>query len=78
MWDLFDFNNDGKTSLFEKVVGLELLENTSQGEETAIVGNESDDELEEDDPDEYDEDDEEFDDEDTDLFDEDANDYENI
>ena len=57
MWDLFDFDGDGKTSLFEKVVGLELLENTSQGEETAIVGNESDDELDEDDPDEYDEDD---------------------
>ena len=58
MWKLFDFNNDGKTSLFEKVVGLELLESTFQGEDTAIVGSDSDDdELDEDDPDEYDEDD---------------------
>ena len=79
MWDLFDFDGDGKASLLEKVVGLELLESTSQGEDTVIVGSKpDDDELEEDDPDEYDEDDEEFDDEDTDLFDEDANDYENI
>lgn len=79
MWDLFDFDSDGKASLFEKVVGLELLESTSQGEDTVIVGSKpDDDELEEDDPDEYDEDDEEFDDEDTDLFDEAANDYENI
>ena len=69
MWKLFDFNNDGKTSLFEKVVGLELLESTSQGEDTAIVSSDSDDdELDEDDPDEYDEDDDEvFDDEDDDY-----------
>ena len=26
MWDLFDFNSDDKTSLFEKVVGIELLD----------------------------------------------------
>ena len=79
MWDHFDFDGDGKTSLFEKVVGLELLESTSQGEDTATLGSESDeDELDEDDPDEYDEDDEDFDDEDTDLLDEDANDNENI
>ena len=58
MWDHFDFDGDGKTSLFEKVVGLELLESTSQGEDTATLGSESDDdELDEDDPDEYDEDD---------------------
>ena len=58
MWDLFDFDGNGKTSLFEKVVGLELLESTSQGEDTAALGKESDDdELDEDDPDEYDEDD---------------------
>ena len=69
MWDLFDFDGDGKASLFEKVVGLELLESTSQGEDTAIVGSDSDDdELDEDDPDEYDEDDDEvFDDEDDDY-----------
>ena len=79
MWDLFDFDGDGKTSLFEKVVGVELLESTSQGEDTATLGSESDDdELDEDDPNEYDEDDEDFDDEDTDLLDEDANDNENI
>ena len=58
MWDLFDFDGDGKTSLLEKVVGVELLESTSQGEDTATLGSESDDdELDEDDPDEYDEDD---------------------
>lgn len=58
MWDLFDFDGNGKTSLFEKVVGVELLESTSQGEDTARLGSESDDdELDEDDPDEYDEDD---------------------
>ena len=58
MWDLFDFDGNGKTSLFEKVVGVELLESTSQGEDTATLGSESDDdELDEDDPDEYDEDD---------------------
>jgi len=69
MWDLFDFDGNGKTSLFEKVVGLELLESTSQGEDTAALGKESDDdELDEDDPDEYDEDDDEvFDDEDDDY-----------
>ena len=58
MWDLFDFDGNGKTSLFEKVVGVELLESTSQGEVAATLGSESDDdELDEDDPDEYDEDD---------------------
>ena len=75
MWDLFDFDGDGKTSLFEKVVGLGLLENTSQGEDTAIVGNESeDDELDEDDPDEYDEDDIDDDDSGDDDF-EDEDDF---
>jgi len=58
MWNLFDFNGDGKTSLFEKVVGLELLESTSQGEDTASVDNDSDDELDGYDSDELDEDDE--------------------
>ena len=58
MWDLFDFDGDGKTSLFEKVVGLELLESTSQGEDTAIVGSESgNNELDEYDSDELDVDD---------------------
>jgi len=69
MWDLFDFDGNGKTSPFAKAVGVELLESTSQGEDTATLGSESDDdELDEDDPDEYDEDDDEvFDDEDDDY-----------
>ena len=75
MWDHFDFDGDGKTSLFEKVVGLELLESTSQGEDTAIVGSDSDDdELDEDDPDEYDEDDIDDDDSGDDDF-EDEDDF---
>jgi hypothetical protein len=62
MWDLFDFNNDGKTSLFEKVVGIELLESTSQDEVTTTVDSESyDDVLDGDDYDEFDEDDEDDD-----------------
>ena len=75
MWKLFDFNSDGKTSLFEKVVGVELLESTSQGEDTATLGSESDDdELDEDDPDEYDEDDIDDDDSGDDDF-EDEDDF---
>ena len=75
MWDLFDFDGNGKTSLFEKVVGLELLESTSQGEDTATLGSESDDdELDEDDPDEYDEDDIDDDDSGDDDF-EDEDDF---
>lgn len=42
MWDLFDFNSDGKTSLFEKVVGIELLESTFREEALSINDNESD------------------------------------
>ena len=65
MWDLFDFNSDGKTSLFEKVVGIELLESTSQGGEPPFQDNETvDDELDEDDSDEFDEDDDDFEEED--------------
>ena len=61
MWDLFDFNSDGKTSLFEKVVGIELLESTSQDDEPPFEDNETDDdELDEDDSDEFDEDDDDF------------------
>ena len=75
MWDLFDFDGNGKTSLFEKVVGVELLESTSQGEDTATLGSESDDdELDEDDPDEYDEDDIDDDDSGDDDF-EDEDDF---
>ena len=62
MWDLFDFNSDDKTSLFEKVVGIELLESTSQDEVTTTVDSESyDDVLDVDDSDEFDEDDEDDD-----------------
>ena len=79
MWDLFDFDGDGKTSLFEKVVGIELLESIIHDKDATIDDSESDDdELDDLDSDEYGEDDEDFDDEDTDLLDEDANDYENI
>ena len=68
MWDLFDFNSDGKTSLFEKVVGIELLESTIHDKDATIDGSESnDDETDDLDSGEYDEDDEDFDDEDTDL-----------
>ena len=28
MWDLFDFNNDGKVSLEEKIISIQLLEGT--------------------------------------------------
>ena len=41
MWDLFDYNNDGKTSLFEKVVGIELLESTFQDDIATKGGSES-------------------------------------
>ena len=72
MWDLFDFDSDGKTSLFEKVVGIELLENASQDDESSLEGNDcDDDELDEDGSDEFDEDDDSFDDEDNDFEDED-------
>ena len=65
MWDLFDFDGDGRTSLFEKVVGVELLESTSQGEDTAIVGSEYDDsELDKNDSDAFDDEDEAFDEDD--------------
>ena len=61
MWDLFDFNNDGKTSLFEKVIGIELLESSSQDEVATIDVIEADDDvLDGDDSDEFDEDDEDI------------------
>ena len=71
MWDLFDFDRDGKTSLFEKVVGIELLESSSQDEDATIDEIEADgDDLDEDDSEDFDEDDEAFDDEDNDFEDE--------
>ena len=61
MWDLFDFDRDGKTSLFEKVVGIELLESSSQDEDATIDDSEFDDDvLDGDDSDEFDEDDEDI------------------
>ena len=64
MWDLFDFNSDGKTSLFEKVVGIELLESIIHDNDATIDDSASDyDELEEVDSDECDKDDEDFEDE---------------
>ena len=51
MWDLFDFNNDGKVSLEEKVVGVQLLEGTFYDNSTASnTGDydDADDELDED------------------------------
>ena len=72
MWDLFDFDGDGKTSLFEKVVGVELLESTSQDDEPSLDESEADgDELDEDDSDELDGDDDDFDDEDDNFEEED-------
>ena len=72
MWDLFDFDRDGKTSLFEKVVGIELLERSSQDEDTTIDEIEADDDdLGVDDSDDFDENDEDVDDEDDDFEDED-------
>lgn len=64
MWDLFDFNSDGKSSLFEKVVGIELLESIIHDNDATIDDSASDyDELEEVDSDECDKDDEDFEDE---------------
>ena len=65
MWKLFDFNSDGKTSLFEKVVGLEVLESIIHDENAIIDESKSnDDETDEDDFDEIDDDDNDFEDED--------------
>ena len=53
MWDLFDFNNDGKVSLEEKVIGVQLLEGTfydnSATSSTNDYGDADDDETDEDD-----------------------------
>ena len=57
MWDLFDFNNDGKVSLVEKVIGVQLLEGTfydnSTASSTGDYGDADDDEIDgNDEPDE--------------------------
>lgn len=53
MWDLFDFNSDGKVSLEEKVIGIQLLEGTfydnSTASSTGEYGGADDDEIDEDD-----------------------------
>ncbi len=40
MWDLFDFNNDGKVSLEEKIISIQLLEGTFYDNSTASNDNE--------------------------------------
>ena len=73
MWDLFDFDRDGKTSLFEKVVGIELLEGSSQDEDTTIDEIEADDDdLDVDDSDDFDADDEDLSDVDDEFGDDDS------
>lgn len=73
MWDLFDFDRDGKTSLFEKVVGIELLERSSQDEDTPIDEIEADDDdLDVDDSDDFDADDEDLSDVDDEFGDDDS------
>lgn len=72
MWDLFDFDRDGKTSLFEKVVGIELLERSSQDEDTTIDEIEADDDLDVDDSDDFDADDEDISDVDDEFGDDDS------
>ena len=74
MWDLFDFNNDGKVSLEEKVIGVQLIEGTFYQGITPAEDSENDasddDEFDEDDAiDEHDpeDDDDEFDDEDSEF-----------
>ena len=74
MWDLFDFNNDGKVSFEEKVIGVQLLEGTfydnSAASSTNDYGDADDGELDEDgDLDESDPEDEDndFDDEDSEI-----------
>ena len=53
MWDLFDFNNDSKVSLEEKVIGVQLLEGTFYDNSTASNDNDysdaDDDEIDKDD-----------------------------
>ena len=39
MWKLFDFNSDGKTSRFEKVVGTELINNAYRLKAATTVNN---------------------------------------
>ena len=74
MWDLFDFNDDGKVSLDEKAIGVQLLEGTfydcSTASSTGDYGDADDDELDEDgDLDESNSEDEDsdFDDEDSEF-----------
>ena len=74
MWDLFDFNNDGKVSLEEKVIGVKLLEGTFYDNNTASstgdYGDADDDELDEDgelDESDPEDEDNDFDDEDSEI-----------
>ena len=73
MWDLFDFNNDGKVSLEEKVIGVQLLEGTFYDNSTAASTGDygdADDELDEDgelDESDPEDEDNDFDDEDSEI-----------
>ena len=73
MWDLFDFNNDGKVSLEEKVIGVQLLEGTFYDNRTASSTGDygdADDELDEDgelDESDPEDEDNDFDDEDSEI-----------
>ena len=73
MWDLFDFNNDGKVSLEEKVIGVQLLEGTFYDNSTASSTGDygdADDELDEDgelDESDPEDEDQDFDDEDSEI-----------
>ena len=73
MWDLFDFNNDGKVSLEEKVIGVQLLEGTFYDNSTASSTGDygdADDELDEDgelDESDPEDEDNDFDDEDSEI-----------
>ena len=55
MWDLFDFNNDGKVSLEEEVIGIQLVEGTlfpedeDSGEDEFDLDGEDDTDAEEED-----------------------------
>ena len=73
MWDLFDFNNDGKVSLEERVIGVQLMEGTFYDNSTASSTGDygdADDELDEDgelDESDPEDEDNDFDDEDSEI-----------
>ena len=68
---MFDFDRDGKTSLIEKVVGIELFDSTIHDSNTATNNSKYDDVLDDDDSSDFDEDDKVFDDDDANFPEED-------